>query len=257
MEDILLKVFLAIVQGVTEWIPVSSSGHLFLIQQIFGVDYGLYFDISLHLGTLLAVFVYFGKDLIAMLEDVLRLRTNTDNFKLAILVLIASIPAGFVGFFFFDLFSTAFRNLLILAFGFAITSMVLFIASFDLKKRKEKVNFKDSILIGFAQVLALFPGISRSGMTISSLFLLGIKEKNALKFSFLMSIPVILGANIVSLGNESLSTELIFVTFISFISGLITIHLLYNFVLTSKKNLRWFGLYALLLSIFIFLYYFF
>jgi len=109
-------------------------------------------------------------------------------------------------------------------------------------------GYGKAMLVGLSQIFALFPGISRSGSTIGTGLLLGLDEKRAVKFSFLMSIPVIFGANILAIGNSTLPPSLIWATLVSFFVGLLAIHLLYKFVLTSRKNLRWFAGYALLLA---------
>ncbi len=248
MNETISAIIIAIIQGITEWIPVSSKGHLILAEKILGFSGGgLFFDVALHFGTLMAVFVYFGKDITDILQDFFRGKWGTDNGKIGVYLIIATIPAGIFGFLFFDFFKSVFSELIIAAFGFGITGLLLIIASIDFGYRKE-LGLKESFLIGCAQIASLIPGISRSGMTISSGVLLGIEEKKALRFSFLMSIPIIFGANILVIGNNRLNSDLIWATLVSFIVGLLMIHLLYNYVLTTKRNLRWFGIYALLLA---------
>ena len=167
------------------------------------------------------------------------------------MVIVATIPAAIVGLIFRRIFESSFLSLEVVAIGFAITGIILFIGSLDFDNSKKKKNFGygKAFLIGCAQIIALFPGISRSGTTISSGLLVGLNEKDALRFSFLMSIPAILGANIVELGGGNIPSSMFLPTLVSFFVGLLTIHLLFGYVLTSKKNLRWFGAYALLLSL--------
>ena len=248
MNEFISALILAVIQGITEWIPVSSSGHLVLFEKLLGFNGGLLFDVALHFGTLMSVFVYFGRDITNILEDLLKGNWKSENGKLGIYLIIATIPAGIVGTLFLSYFEKIFGNLLFVSLGFGITGLLLFIASIDIK-RKRDLNAKGAFWIGIAQVASIFPGISRSGATISSGLLFGLNEKEAMKFSFLMSIPIIFGANIITIGSNNLNPELIWATLVSFIVGLLAIHVLYKYVLTTKKNLRWFGLYALILGV--------
>lgn len=252
MNDLISALIIAVVQGLTEWLPVSSSGHLVLFAELLKYNSSLMFDVALHFGTLMAVFVYFGKDIMDIIEDFLKFRTKTANFRLGLLLIVATIPAAIIGYTFRDFFDVAFGSLGIVAIGFGITALILMIASLDFKKltkKKEELGFWGAFWVGCAQAVAIFPGISRSGSTISSGILLGLKEKEAIKFSFLMAIPAIFGASIVEIGNNKLPQELIWATLVSFVVGLLTIHLMLKFVLTTRKNLRWFALYCILLAL--------
>jgi undecaprenyl-diphosphatase len=206
------------------------------------------FDVALHFGSLMAVFVYFGKDITDIIESFFKLNFKSENGRLGLLILVASIPAGIIGFIFKEYFEVAFSSLLLIALGFAITGVFLLIASLNINKNKNKLSFYDSLLIGISQAVAIFPGISRSGATISSGILLGLSPKAAAKFSFLMAIPAIFGASLVTIGNNPLPKELIWATLASFIVSLAVMHLLFKLVLGSRKNLRWFALYVLLLA---------
>jgi len=252
VSDIISALILAVIQGATEWFPVSSSGHLILFERLLGYEGGLLFEISLHFGTLMAVFVYFGKDITDIIRDFLLGRWKTQNGKMGLLLIVASIPAAIVGFFVKDIFETAFSGLGILAFGFGITGLFLLIVSLGrLPVRGEgiKIGYGKAFLIGIGQALAIIPGISRSGATMSSGILLGLDEKHAMKFAFLMSIPIIFGANILTIGNKSLPPELIWATLVSFLVGLASIHLVFKYVLTKRENFRWFAAYCLLLAL--------
>lgn len=250
VDDLLAALILAIVQGATEWFPVSSSGHIVLFEHILGFEGGLLFNVALHFGTLMAVFVYFGKDITDILRDFFSFRWKTGNGKLAWLLIVASIPAAILGFLLKDIFE-AISSLGIVAFGFGITGLFLMIASMDFRKneRLNNLGYGKAFLIGIAQALAIVPGISRSGATMSSGLLLGLKEKSAMKFAFLMSVPVIFGANIITIGNSTLPPSLFWATLLSFFVGLLSIHVVFKYVLVHRKNLRWFGAYALLLAL--------
>ena len=275
VSELISALLIAVVQGLTEWMPISSSGHLILAEKLLGYSGGLMFDVALHFGTLMAVFVYFGGDIVDIVRDLFLWRWNSENGRLGILIVIATIPAAIAGYLLRGIFEEVFHSLGVVALGFGVTGLFLLIASVKnsrptlkrisgkLKKmivRGEgfdnagKFNYSNfsygkALLMGIAQAFALFPGVSRSGATISSGLLLGLKEKSAMKFSFLMSIPIIFGANILVIGNKTLPPSLVWATMVSFVVGLLAMHVLYNWVLTSRRNLRWFGIYALLVAI--------
>ncbi len=252
--DLVYAFILAFVQGVTEWFPISSSGHLTILQKFLGGVDSLDFQVALHFGTLMAVFVYFRKDITFILRDVLGGNWKTQNSKLGFLILIASIPAGLMGFIFMSLFDKLSSSFLILGFGWLITSMALFVGSSSVKQSKNKFTYSKAFAIGLAQMLSLIPGISRSGMTISFGLLFGLNEKESIKFSYLLAIPVILGASLFTFGNEYLPFELLGVTIFCFLVSLVFMNFSFKYVLSDRKNLKWFGFYTLILSvIFIFL----
>src|SRR3989344_5766171 len=231
INEFISSLILAVIQGATEWLPISSSGHLVLFEKILGFKSGgIEFDVALHFGTLMAVFVYFGRDIVDIIENLLKGKWKSEKGKLGIMVIVATIPAAVIGLLFRKIFESAFLSMEVVAVGFAITGIILFIGSLDVNNSKNRKNFGygKAFLVGCAQVIALFPGISRSGITISSGLLAGLKEKDALRFSFLMSIPAILGANIVELGSGSIPSSMFLPTLVAFIVGLLTIHLLFR-----------------------------
>lgn len=249
-NEIISALILAVIQGITEWLPVSSSGHLVLFSHILKFQGSLFFDVALHFGTLMAVFVYFGRDIVDIIRDLFKGNFQSENGKLGGLLIIASIPAAIIGFLFKNFFEGIYENLGIVAIGFGITGLFLMIASIDFGQRIKKYpSYLQSFLIGIAQAIAIIPGISRSGATIASGVLLELDIKSAMRFSFLMSIPIIFGANIAIVGNNRIPGELIWATLVAFIVGLMTLYFLFRYVLTSRKALRWFGIYALLLGI--------
>lgn len=248
VSEFLASIIIAIVQGLTEWIPVSSSGHIVLFEKLLGFSGGLEFGVALHFGTLMAVFVYFGGDIVDIVQDLFKGKWKSENGRLGLLVLIATIPAAIVGFLLKDVFIVAFGSLGVTALGFGVTGIFLLISSLDFKRRG-KFGYGKAFWVGVAQIFALFPGISRSGSTMGSGLLFGLDEKAALKFSFLMSIPIIFGANILAIGNSALPSNLIWATLVSFAVGLLTIYLLYEKILVNRKNLRWFAAYALILAV--------
>ena len=252
MDSLIASIILAIVQGITEWIPVSSTGHLILFERILGFPGTLEFDVALHFGTLMAAFVYFGKDITDIIKDFVVGKWKTANGRLAWMIIIATIPAAIVGYLFESLFEKSFSSLGVTAMGFGVTGLFLFIASLNFHKGKkslERASYLDSLWIGLSQVIAILPGVSRSGATMSSGILRGLDEKSAARFSFLMSIPIIFGANLVAVGDKTLPTNYIWAALVSFAVGIACIHVLYRYVLTNRRNLRWFGAYALLLAL--------
>lgn len=254
MNNFISMIILAVVQGLTEWLPVSSSGHLVFVSSLLGFVNNIEFDVAVHFGTLLAVFVYFGRDITDIVEAILKGKWNSEKGKLGWLIVLGSAPAGVIGILFKDYFEAAFSSLLIVGFSFIITGMILTIASFDFRGRKEMPGWKGALFVGFAQALAIMPGISRSGSTIAAGLISKLDMKNALRFSFLLAIPAVFGANIVSMGNQTLNSALIFPTFVAFLVGLGTIHLIFRHLLTTPRRLRWFAGYAFVLGVVVLIY---
>ncbi len=243
MVSLIQAVILSIVQGITEWFPVSSSGHLALLQHFFGFQ-NLSFDIFLHLASVLAIIVFFWEDLIKMFS------LKRENLGYIFKILIALIPAGILGILFRDYIASLFDNLFFLGVFFIFSGIIIYATKFTTAMKKD-INFSDSLFIGFFQAVALFPGISRSGMTISSGLFRALDRNEAVKFSFLLAIPVILGAsfletkNIISL---DMSYSILLVSFLlTFITSLITIKFLINIVKHDKFYL--FGWYNIVLGI--------
>ncbi len=206
--DWLQVLLLSLVQGITEFLPVSSSAHLILVPVLSDwEDQGLAFDVALHLGSLLAVVVYFRKDLASMTTSwfvSLKTRQPDTDAKLAWAVLLGTIPVGLAGLAFQDTIETVLRSPLYLAVGLILFGVVL--AWADLRHRGKRTEYqmtwKDVAIIGCAQALALFPGTSRSGITITAALMVGMNREAASRFSFLLSIPVIIlacGLQVISL----------------------------------------------------------
>ena len=203
MISLLESVILGIIQGLTEWFPVSSSGHLALYQNIFGLDVPVLFDIYLHLGTLLVLFIFFWKDIVKIASDVLCLRSETDEFEMGKYILIATLVTGVVGFLFYDFISGLFLSLRGIGFGFLFTGLIL-ITGKNIKPKKKEIGVLNSLIIGLFQGIALIPGVSRSGSTIGIGIIRGIDRVKLARFSFLLSIPAIIGAGAIdTLSNYS------------------------------------------------------
>ncbi len=200
--DWLQIITLALLQGITEFLPVSSSGHLILVPQLLGwQDQGLAFDVAVHVGTLAAVIIYFRKDVWLMSRDwsvSIVTRQPTSNSRLAWWVILATLPAVAFGLFLNDGLEEALRNPLIIAATTIGFGALLWWSDVKGEKIRDEysLSFKDILIIGFAQAIALIPGTSRSGITITAALMTGLTREAAAKFSFLLSIPIILGAGL-------------------------------------------------------------
>jgi undecaprenyl-diphosphatase len=246
--DILQAVLLGIVQGITEWLPVSSSGHLAILQNLFGLGAPVLFDIMLHLGTILAVVVVFWKEILEILKAVVKFDFTGENGKLAIFIIVAMVPTAIIGFAFKKTFESLFSNLTAIGIALIITGCFLFIC--ERFKRKAELGFKESLLVGIAQGIAIIPGISRSGATIGTGLLLGIEKEKVAKFSFLLSIPAIIGASIFDFNATELASVgwnyALIGIIISAVVGYLTIKLLLNII---KKQKFWlFSIYCWILG---------
>ena len=181
-------IILSIIQGVTEWFPISSSGHLAIAQNFFGFQ-NLSYDIFLHLASLFAILFLFKREILKIMSF------NKESLDYIILIIIGVIPAGIIGFYFSDFFEIFFYNTNYLGIFFIFSGIVVYSTKF-IHENKSNINKLDAFFIGILQVIAIMPGISRSGMTISASLFRGISKNSAIKFSFLMSIPLILGASV-------------------------------------------------------------
>jgi undecaprenyl-diphosphatase len=196
---------LGIVQGLTEFLPISSSGHLVLVPFLFGWELNpeqvFPFDTLVQMGTLVAVIIYFWKDLVSIVKAVFqglfdRKPFGTQNARLGWLLVVATIPAGVAGLLLEDVIEAAFQSATATAIFLFLTAALL-LAAEKIGKRKrnlENMTWRDALWIGFAQVLALFPGVSRSGSTIAGGMTRDLKRGDAARFSFLMSVPIMLAA---------------------------------------------------------------
>ena len=186
--EILKAIILGIIQGLTEFLPVSSSGHLIVFKKLFGLEaetFGLTFDIALHMATLVAVIIVLWKDILPLLKKPVQ--------KYVGLIIAATIPAGIIGLLFNDVIEEISQSGGFLGIAFLITAAVLCISEKVGRqvKGKEDITYKDALVIGGAQAIAIMPGISRSGSTLSAGLIMGLKKAEAVTFAFMMSIPII------------------------------------------------------------------
>jgi len=272
----LQAILLGIIQGLTEFLPVSSSGHLVIFQHLFGLkEPELFFDISVHLGTLAAVIIFFWKEIRAIIIAILRfagmyfkkevsfshIYEDIDT-KLAFLIVVGTIPTAILGLLFHKVADLIFSSVVLVGFMLLLTGFLLFGTRWVKKKVGEGVehfSIKDALIIGLMQGIAIIPGISRSGSTIAVGLLLGLNRETAAKYSFLLSIPAILGAGVLGLKDISaypaftLKASLIG-TFTSCIVGYSALRLLVYIVKKGRIHIFapycWFaGLMALMLQL--------
>ncbi len=200
---------LGIIQGLTEVLPISSSAHLIMIPRLLGwPESGLTFDVALHLGTFIALFVYFRKDIVDLIVNFIdglkQRRFRTPAACLPLYLIVGTIPAAIFGKTLEKPIEELFRRSPILISSFLIVFGILlaFADTVGSKKwRMDRINLKATLIIGFAQCLALFPGVSRSGITITAALLLGFNRESAARFSFFLSLPIVAGAAILKIGH--------------------------------------------------------
>ena len=247
--NIIQALILGIIQGITEFLPVSSSGHLALIQNLIG-EVNVSFDVILHMATLLAVLVYFSKDIWNLIKGFFSFSWKDERFRTCIYIIIASIPIALIGYGFRYFIYSLFNNLYVVSLGFFISGMFLFTASF-VSKRNKKFNLRNTFVIGLAQVLALVPGISRSGSTVSTGMLQGMDREKAIRFSFLLAIPAMIGAVLVNFTDIKPGTVEILpfvIGFIfAFVFGLFAINLFMKWL--KIKRFRYFAYYCWILAL--------
>ena len=255
MSDLAAAAILGIVQGLTEFLPVSSTAHLVLISDALGLDparFGLSFDVALHLGTALAVLLYFARTWIELAQDVLHLR-----LRMPLLVVIGTVPAALAGVALQSQIESGLRAPAWIA-TFLIIGSLIFVAAerFTIARRPlASLGFIDALFMGVAQAVALLPGISRSGVTISAGLYQGIQRVDATRFSFLLATPVIVGAGVKTLLDarkaEALfgAPDVLAVGFgLSFLFGLLAVAFMVRFLRTH--SLIWFVPYRLIVAAF-------
>lgn len=207
MFSVFDSIILGFVQGMTEFLPISSSGHLIIARDLLGISQkgGLAFDAILQLATACAVILYFRKDIFELIANLFSKTKDKTKNNLTVCLIAGTIPAIILGLLLQDYMDSVFRNISLVALTLVIGSLIMFGADVFLSKRK-KENTKDveisvskSIIVGLFQALALIPGMSRSGMSISGGYFMGLSKEMAVRFSFLLSVPIIFGSGLVKL----------------------------------------------------------
>ncbi len=237
-------IFLGLIQGLTEWLPISSSGHLVIIQQLLDLQAPLFFDVLLHAGTLFAAIMFFRRDIYKFFITTIKLDYKSREGQQIPCLIVGSLPIAVVGFLFHDVITSMFNSLLMAGLGLICTGTLLYIAKNA--NSNTRFNFTNSFIIGLAQAVALLPGFSRSGLTISTGRLQGINSEEIFKFSFLLAIPSIIGANIFELWNiTGFQNDLSLVIMgagIAAIVGYFSLRLLYRVL--KKEKLYMFAYYC-------------
>ena len=230
------------IQGLTEFLPVSSSGHLLIAHELFDFNTGndLFFDVMLHLATALAVIIYFRKDIWEVVKQFFVPSDGGAGRKWGIAIILGTIPAGICGLLFQDQIETIFRNVKLVAIALIAGSILMYTADLFWRKRQnfEHINFGKGLIIGCFQALALIPGISRSGSTISGSLFSKLNREEAIRFSFLLSTPIIFGSALKELLDIHSSFTQVFNTSLtagfvaSFVFGLVAIHFMMKYLRT-------------------------
>jgi len=255
VSDLAAAALLGLVQGLTEFLPVSSTAHLLLLGEALGLDperFGLSFTVALHIGTALAVLLYFARTWIGLVQDVFALR-----LRLPLLIVAGTIPAVLAGLALQSAIEGGLRDPAYVA-AFLIIGSLIFVAAerFTIARRPlESIGFVDALVMGVAQAIALLPGISRSGITISAGLIQGVRRPDATRFSFLLATPVIFGAVAKTFLDASKAAglfaapDVLVVGFgVSFISGIAAVAFLVRFLRTH--SLVWFVPYRLVVAAF-------
>jgi len=244
MQDIIQASILGLVQGLGEFLPISSTAHLILAPYFFGwPDPGLSFDVALHVGTLVAVVSFFWKDWLDIFKSAsngifhtnYELRTTNYEPKLLWLLLIASVPGAFFGFLLDDYAEHVFRSPLLLAFTLSIMGLALYLTDKYATHKKDikHVSIKDAIIIGLSQAVAIIPGVSRSGATMMAGLSLGLSREQAARFSFLLSTPIIFGAAILKaphLLKTGITIPILLGILVAAVSGYLAIKYMLRFI---------------------------
>jgi undecaprenyl-diphosphatase len=246
---------LGLIQGITEFLPVSSSGHLELGKYLFGInpDTNFYFSVAVHGATVLSTIAVLWKEIADLFKGFFKFRMNEET-KYVIKIFISMIPVGIAGFFLKDIVDKYFSgNMVSLGIQFIITAAILLLPAF-IKPKERPIGYFDAFIIGIAQAIAVVPAISRSGATIVTGMIIGNKKSDIAKFSFLMVLIPVIGVNLVEMrsGNftaEGTSISVILAGFITaFVSGYFACKWMINLV--KKGNLSWFAVYCVLVGIF-------
>ncbi|MBT4917076.1 undecaprenyl-diphosphatase UppP [Candidatus Peregrinibacteria bacterium] len=260
---------LGVLQGITEFLPISSSGHLVLGEHFLGLEMESLktFDVLVHVGTLLAIIVYFWKDFIGLLKAFFGLflgKFDGEYVKLIGFIVIGTIPAVFLGLFGGDAIDSVFRDVKMVGLMMLLVGVVFILGEYVNKRvKKSELTWWKAIIIGLAQALALIPGVSRSGSTIVMGLFNGIEREKAARFSFLLGMPAIAGAGLLTTldlfkggggisGDASISWIVLLVGFVSaFLAGLLSVSFLMKFL--KKHTLLVFAVYLIILGVSIFI----
>tara|TARA_X000000368_G_scaffold203685_2_gene160763 strand:+ start:11734 stop:12531 length:798 start_codon:yes stop_codon:yes gene_type:complete len=254
--DILKSLLLGIIQGLTEFLPVSSSGHLEIFKVFLDFSYdstnSLFFTLIVHLATAISAIIYFWKDVKEIIVSLINFKKDENTF-FAFYILVSMIPAGLAGYFFESEINYLFNgNLMLVGFMLILTSLILYLSD-RFNNSSKRLNLKSSLIIGVTQALAILPGISRSGATIGTSIFLGLNRDLAAKFSFLMVVPIIFGSSLkiildneIEFNNNNISNYLV-----GFSSALISGYYAckWMIIFVKRSKLIYFSIYCLLIGV--------
>ena len=252
------SIILGIVQGIAEFLPISSSAHLILVPYLLGwAEHSMAFDVALHFGTLLAVLVVFFREwwdlFMGAVKKITKGKESFQN-KMFWYLVVATIPGAVLGFLLDDVVENVFRkNILLIAGALAIMGILIFLGDkwadkhYKIETDFKHISFKQALFIGLSQALAIIPGFSRSGTTILTARLMGLSKSAATKFTFLLSVPIIAGAAILKVDELAMNLETLVGVGVSFIVGLFTIKFLLNYI--KKHDFSVFAIYRVLFAI--------
>jgi len=236
-------IILGIIQGITEFFPVSSSAHLVIAQRLLGVNEpALVVSVVLHLGTCAALIIFFFKDILNLLR----------NFRLLSYVIIVTLITGIIGVSGKDFFEKLFASPALVALALIVTGLILILTKKSIQAKRNTLNIKDAFALGLTQAIAIIPGISRSGITISTLLFRGVDRETSFRFSFLASIPAVFGAAILELKDIRLAGNLemgnLVIGFIfSLLTGILSLQILK--IILTKAKLYYFGYYCIIIAV--------
>ena len=239
MVSLIEILILAVIQGLTEWLPVSSSGHLIITQKVLGLNLPLIYSVMLHVGTLFVVLTVFRKDILDIIKALVKRDFSTEEGKLGLFITVGSVPIAIIGFLFYDVFESLFSNLPAVGLALLITGWIIFVSEKRLGNRK--MGILDSLIIGLAQGVTIIPGISRSGITIATGLLRKIDKATAFRYSFLLSVPAVIGATVMEskdlvTGNVN-AVPLFLGAIISMVVGYTSLKLLQKIIMNEKFHL--------------------
>ncbi len=257
--DILQAIILGIVQGVTELLPISSSAHLYIIPWLFGWAEQEAFDVALHFGTLLAIVLFFYKDWIKLISGGYKLvvkKQKSFEGRMFWYLVAATIPGGIIGLVLDKFAGDVLKQPLIIATALFVMGILLYFADKKCKSnvKYEKMNFKQTFLIGLSQCLAFIPGVSRSGVTMTTGRLMGIDRESTAKYTFLLATPIVFAATLFKIKDFVFNLPFIIGVLVSFIVGAFVIKFLLNYL--KKGSFKIFAIYRVLFAILIVIVYF-
>ena len=254
LDQLITTAILGLIQGLAEWLPISSTAHLRIAEHYLGLTTTPLFNLILHLGTLIVVVFYFRTDVKNIITALIHLDFKTEYGKMIPLIVAATIPTGVIGILYVEYLENTLLQMLVIGITFIVGATLVYSSHYG-KEKTDTITYPIAIIMGVAQGLAIFPGLSRSGATISTSLLLGVKRQKAFKFSFLLSIPAIVGDTVVEgykdrgqLALSGMSSVAVLVgVVVAMIVGYIAIRIVSKLVISKKFH--YFAVYTWILGI--------